>query len=435
MDFGTMLEGFRFGAPGSPSPLKRAKVAPTEEARVAKANHPAEDSWHVSDSVGADDADADDADAVTSTGTAHGEAARAFLDDTDEGDPSGRDGRGRRDRAAVETRVVAFRKASSAKHASTSRLDGETDERRAATYGDAVDADATSFDRPRSTVVSTGVARTAFGNETETAANRFFLPRGHPGRPDPHPPLWRAQLDAVRADRRRRGAAPVDAFHAFLLSLRDRKEPHFQALVACLLSVQCRDAVALAAAEKLREALGGDVTAGAVNAAATETVAEAIKTLNFKNAKARYVKQCAAMVATRFNGRTPRALVDLERLPGVGPKLARLVASVAFGETRAGLVVDTHVRRVAGRLGWTDAPRARSAEETRVRLETFLPKDEWEQTTLALIGFGQTTCVSLAPRCFECPVAATCPSFQPGESKKNPPKTPSSNFVADVEDL
>ena len=51
-----MLEGFRFGAPGSPSPLKRAKLAPTEETRVA--THPAEDSWHVSDSVEADDADA-----------------------------------------------------------------------------------------------------------------------------------------------------------------------------------------------------------------------------------------------------------------------------------------------------------------------------------------------------------------------------------------
>ena len=435
MDFGTMLEGFRFGAPGSTSPLKRARLAPTEEARVAKANHPAEDSWHVSDSVGADDADADDADAVTSTGTAHGEAARAFLDDTDEGDPSGRDGRGRRDRAAVETRVVAFRKASSAKHASTSRLDGETDERRAATYGDAVDADATSFDRPRSTVVSTGVARTAFGNETETAANRFFLPRGHPGRPDPHPPLWRAQLDAVRADRRRRGAAPVDAFHAFLLSLRDRKEPHFQALVACLLSVQCRDAVALAAAEKLRDALGGDITLGAVNAASAETVAEAIKTLNFKNAKARYVKRCAAVISSSFGGQTPRSVCDLERLPGVGPKLARLVASVAFGDSGAGLVVDAHVRRVAGRLGWTDAFEKRSAEKTRARLETFLPRDEWESTTLALISHGQRTCVSVNPKCHECPVASRCPSREPGDFfadgfKKKNRKTP-----PDVEDL
>jgi len=87
-----MLEGFRFGAPGSPSPLKRAKVAPTEEARVAKTNDQDEDSWHVSESVEADDADADDADAVTSAGEANGEQ-RGRLGETNETDASGRDGR------------------------------------------------------------------------------------------------------------------------------------------------------------------------------------------------------------------------------------------------------------------------------------------------------------------------------------------------------
>ena len=92
MDFGAMLEGFRFGAPGSPSPLKRAKVAPTEEARVAKTNDQDEDSWHVSESVEADDADADDADAVTSAGAANGEQ-RGRLGETNETDASGRDGR------------------------------------------------------------------------------------------------------------------------------------------------------------------------------------------------------------------------------------------------------------------------------------------------------------------------------------------------------
>lgn len=432
-----MLEGFRFGAPGSPSPLKRAKLAPTEETRVA--THPAEDSWHVSDSVEADDADAN-GDAVTSTGMVNGER-RECLGETNETDASGRDGRVGQDRAVV----VAFQ-ASFAKHASVSRKDGETDRRAISTYGDAVDADATTLDRPRSARERTTRETTHSTKPTREREkqNRFFLPRGHPARvsveEDPPPPSWRAHLDALRRDRRRRGPAPVDAFHAYLLSLRDRPEPHFHALVACLLSVQCRDAVALAAAEKLREALGGAITLRAVLAAKTEDVAAAIATLNFKNAKARYVKRCAEAVATKFHGKTPRSVANLELLPGVGPKLARLVASVAFGDTRAGLVVDAHVHRVAGRLGWTDARRARSAEKTRVRLETFLPDDEWEDTTLTLIGFGQTTCVSVAPRCHECPVAATCPSRgfdSPGESKKNPPRgfgAPSTN-LEDVEDM
>lgn len=421
MDFGVMLEGFRFGAPGSPSPLKRAKLASTEEARVAKANLPAEDSWHVSDSVEADDADADDADAVTSTGVVRGER-RGRVGETNEGDASGStDGHGE---AHAEVVAGVVEEPSSAEHAASVSPRRETDRRMDVwTYGDAVDADA---------------ACAARAGERLKNPNRFFLPRGHPGRPNPPPADWRAHLDALRRDADSR-AAPVDAFHAFLLSLRDRREPHFQALVACLLSVQCRDAVALAAAEKLRDALGGDITLGAVHAASAEAVAEAIKTLNFKNAKARYVKRCAAVISSSFGGKTPRSVCDLERLPGVGPKLARLVASVAFGDKGAGLVVDAHVRRVAGRLGWTDAAERRSAEKTRARLETFLPRDEWESTTLALISHGQRTCVSVNPKCHECPVASRCPSREPGDffADRQASETPSAenrNTPPDVED-
>lgn len=415
MNFGVMLEGFRFGAPGSPSPLKRAKLASTEEARVAKTNLPAEDSWHVSDSVEADDADADDADAVTSTGVVRGER-RGRVGETNEGDASGSsDGAPGEAHAEVVAGVVEEPSSRRAEHAArksvSRRRRRETANRMDVwTYGDAVDADAACAARARDL----------------KSPNRFFLPRGHPGRPNPPPADWRARLDALRRDAASR-SAPVDLFHAFLLSLRDRPEPHFQALVACLLSVQCRDAVALAAAEKLRDALGGDITLGAVNASSAETVAEAIKTLNFKNAKARYVKRCAAVISSSFGGQTPRSVCDLERLPGVGPKLARLVASVAFGDGGcAGLVVDAHVRRVAGRLGWTDAFEKRSAEKTRARLETFLPRDEWESTTLALISHGQRTCVSSNPKCHECPVASWCPSREPDDFfvSANDRKTP-----------
>lgn len=421
MDFGTMLEGFRFGAPGSPSPLKRAKVAPTEEARVAKTNDQDEDSWHVSESVEADDADADDADAVTSAGEANGEP-RGHLGETNATDASGRDGRKVGEAHARDVARVGEEASSS-----WSFVKKKTDSV-SLTYGDAVDADAECVTaRSAFRLKSHSSFETRGGDES---ANRFFLPRGHPGRRNPPPEHWRFHLDALHRDREtNRLTSSVDAFHAFLLSLRHRKEPHFQALVACLLSVQCRDAVALVAAEKLRDFLGGDITVAAADAASAEDIAEAIKTLNFKNAKARYVKQCAAMVLRKFGGEVPHALHDLERLPGVGPKLARLVASVAFGNDRAGVVVDTHVRRVAGRLGWTDAVEKRSAEKTRVKLETFLPRDEWEAATLALIGFGQRTCAPANPRCHECPVAATCPSREARFS-------PSANRAqTDVEDL
>ena len=124
-----MLEGFRFGAPGSPSPLKRAKLASTEEARVAKTNLPAEDSWHVSDSVEADDADADDADAVTSTGVTLTGERRGRVGETNEDDASGSsDGRGKAT-AEVVAGVVEEPSRTAEHAASVSRSRRETDRR------------------------------------------------------------------------------------------------------------------------------------------------------------------------------------------------------------------------------------------------------------------------------------------------------------------
>jgi hypothetical protein len=77
-----------------------------------------------------------------------------------------------------------------------------------------------------------------------------------------------------------------------------------------------------------------------------------------RNAKARFVRAAAAAVLQRFGGRVPEDIASLETLPGVGPKISRLLASVAFGRTDGGIVVDTHVHRVAGRLGWAGAAAA-----------------------------------------------------------------------------
>ena len=161
-------------------------------------------------------------------------------------------------------------------------------------------------------------------------------------------------MDAIRAHRSNRTAS-VDVFHDFLLSLRDAPDAHFQALVASLLSVQCRDVVALGEMRNLRVALGGECTVHAVANAPDGVVEEAIRRCNYGRTKARYVRRCADAIINdnRFKGRVPADVEGLTLLPGVGPKIARLVASVAFGDDRCGMVVDTHVRRVCGRLGWT----------------------------------------------------------------------------------
>ena len=101
-----------------------------------------------------------------------------------------------------------------------------------------------------------------------------------------------------------------------------------------MLSVQCRDAVALQATERLREALGGAITVDRVRRADVSAVSARRGRVLLKTTKARYVRECADAIATapEFRGRVPRDVPGLMRLPGVGPKLAHLVASVAFGE-------------------------------------------------------------------------------------------------------
>jgi endonuclease III len=81
--------------------------------------------------------------------------------------------------------------------------------------------------------------------------------------------------------------------------------------------------------------------------------------------------------------------------------------------------VDTHARRVAARLGWTSGRDAASAERTRVRLESFIPRSEWNDASLALVGFGQIRCAPRNPRCDGCPVGARCPEFRKKEEDEN----------------
>jgi len=224
------------------------------------------------------------------------------------------------------------------------------------------------------------------------------------------PHHWQDVYSALQTARSGRTSA-VDVFHDFLLSLSSQPEPVFQALVAALFSVQCRDGVALAAFQRLQLSLGGAATLEAVRACSLETLEEACSTLNFRQSKAKFVKACAEAVHSRFSGAMPTSVAQLQTLPGVGPKLARLIAAVSFPPNRSGcsqgVIVDTHVHRVAQRLGWS---AGRSAEATRLSLEGWLPEEHWDEVSLLLIGFGQDVCGAQRPKCGECPLRQWCPS-------------------------
>ena len=223
---------------------------------------------------------------------------------------------------------------------------------------------------------------------------------------------WR--VDDARGD----GAARVDDFHAFLVNdLNGRREPGFQCLVAALMSVQCLDKVALRAFERLRERVpDSEVTAEAIRELSVGALEEACKTLNLWTSKVKYIKECADVIHYRFRGRVPRTVGALKTLPGVGDKLAHLLSSVSFddggggerGRHFAGVVVDTHVKRVSKRLGWTRA--SDDPERVRMALQARVRREDWQELSLDLIALGQNRCASISPSCGDCPVRRHCPS-------------------------
>ena len=125
------------------------------------------------------------------------------------------------------------------------------------------------------------------------------------------------------------------------------------------------------------------------------------------------------MLASKHKSDIPSSIAGLVSLPGVGPKMAHLTMSIACGR-HEGISVDVHVHRITNLWGWHDPP-TKTPEETRRRLETWLPKDKWFEINALLVGFGQTICLPVGRRCGECKLAekGLCPGAVVGK-KINP---------------
>jgi endonuclease-3 len=145
--------------------------------------------------------------------------------------------------------------------------------------------------------------------------------------------------------------------------------------------------------------------AAAYAGADPEEVEAIIRPTGFFRAKARSLVGIGTALVDRFGGEVPARLEDLVTLPGVGRKTANVVLGDAFGIP--GITVDTHVGRLARRLGWTD-------QEDPVRVEQDLaalfPRAGWTLLSHRLIFHGRRTCHARRPDCASCPVTRDCPS-------------------------
>jgi len=125
----------------------------------------------------------------------------------------------------------------------------------------------------------------------------------------------------------------------------------------------------------------------------------------FFRQKAKSLRGTMAMLLEQFDGRVPRTVDELERLPGVGRKTANVVAA-ELGNAQ-GIVVDTHVRRLSQRLGLT---RQEDPEKIERDLMRIVPRDEWARFPHLLIWHGRRVCIARRPLCEDCVVCDLCPS-------------------------
>ena len=182
----------------------------------------------------------------------------------------------------------------------------------------------------------------------------------------------------------------------------------FELLVATVLSAQTTDVRVNLVTPELLDRFPD---ARALGAARVEDVEELIRSTGFFRPKARALVGLGRTIAEEFGGHVPGRLDDLVALPGVGRKTANVVLGDAFGVP--GITVDTHVGRLAQRLGWT-------SETDPVRVETALgeliERKEWTRVSHRLIFLGRRVCFARRPACGACPVAALCPSYGIGEA-------------------
>ena len=174
-------------------------------------------------------------------------------------------------------------------------------------------------------------------------------------------------------------------------------------LIALILAAQARDdlvnSVTVQVFPKYR-------TAAAWVGAKLETLQAELQRINFYRKKSEAIQKACRVLVERFDGCVPDRLDDLLTLPGVGRKTANLILGNAFGQPAIG--VDTHVARLAQRLGLTDET---DPDKIEVALTPLVPKDQAVKFCHLLQFHGRRVCQAKKPACAECPIAKLCPQI------------------------
>lgn len=218
--------------------------------------------------------------------------------------------------------------------------------------------------------------------------------------PTPSKQVPRPKTAADRAKRLERMLAALDQrYPAVTCALHHRNA--WELLVATILSAQCTD-------ERVNKVTPGLFAKYPriedLAHASQEEVAREIRSTGFFNNKAKNIRGAAQTILTKFGGEIPREIEQLTTVPGAARKTANVVLGTSFG-IASGVVVDTHVTRIANRLDLTKHQDAVKIEQDLMKL---LPRDRWIRFSHQVIHFGREICVARKPKCAECPLDSVC---------------------------
>ena len=177
----------------------------------------------------------------------------------------------------------------------------------------------------------------------------------------------------------------------------------YQLLVAVILSAQCTDRRVNLVTPPLFERFP---TPAELSSASFDDVYPYVKSVSYPNAKARHLIAMARMLMADYNGEVPADIDALMRLPGVGRKTANVIASIVYDQPV--IAVDTHVFRVAHRLGLSNGSTPFAVEQD---LERYIPVEQRAISHHWLILHGRYVCVARKPKCAACPLTAWCLSY------------------------
>jgi endonuclease III len=182
----------------------------------------------------------------------------------------------------------------------------------------------------------------------------------------------------------------------------EQQDDPFQVLIATMLSAQTRDPVTAEASRRLFRVARTPETMAKLTEMEIQRL---IYPVSFYRNKAVHVRETCRQIVTRFRRGVPSTMEELLTLPGVGRKTANLVLILAH-RSGSNICVDTHVHRIANRLGWV---KTRTPEETEQALYAAAARKWWPIINLYLVTWGQNVCRPVYPLCGSCAIADLCP--------------------------